>query len=123
MKFILDISSAKYTAVIQDYPKHLGLFTELFNRVAISKGECCICKTDNIPVLRLNCNHAICMDDLKGYLTAALGDISMFPVKCPMHYLACTGIIDAKLARRALSEIHYKRFLEFSDRAMYGEGK
>lgn len=91
--------------------------------MSISKGECCICKTQNVSIFRLNCKHGICTDDLEGYLNAALGDISMFPVKCPMHYESCSGIVDASIARRVLPEGQYSRFLEFTDRATFGDGK
>jgi hypothetical protein len=63
------------------------------------------------------------MDDMKGYLESALGNISMFPIKCPMHYDSCTGHIDAKIAKRILNESQYIKFLEFSDRCIYGDGK
>eukprot|EP00981_Chlorochromonas_danica_P013128 scaffold5903_cov165-Ochromonas_danica.AAC.3 len=58
----------------------------------------------------------------KSYLESALGDIGMFPVKCPMHYEQCTGILDANIARRILTEPQFRRFLDFSDRALYGDG-
>ncbi len=89
----------------------------------MSQGECCICKTDGILIVRLQCKHGICMDCIQGYLNTALGNISMFPVKCPMHYEKCNGIIDATIARRCLSEIQYHRYLEFCDRATYGDGE
>lgn len=63
------------------------------------------------------------MEDTKGYLESALGDISMFPVKCPMHYEGCSGSIDANIAKRVLSESQYIKFLEFTDRCIYGDGK
>lgn len=74
-------------------------------------------------MLRLECHHNICLEDCKGYLESALGDIGMFPVKCPMHYEHCKGILDANIARRILSEPQFRRFLDFSDRALYGDGK
>lgn len=46
----------------------------------------------------------------------------MFPVKCPMHYAGCTCHIEAVLAKRVLVLSQYERFLEFHDRAVYGEG-
>ena len=51
-----------------------------------------------------------------------MGNIALFPVKCPMHYEACEGGIDAQIAKRVLSRTQYDRFIEFSDRALYGEG-
>lgn len=76
----------------------------------------------NLPVIGLPCSHGICLEDLTGYLESALGDIGMFPVKCPMHFDNCKGIIEPKHAKRILSEIQYNKFLEFSDRATYGDG-
>ena len=46
----------------------------------------------------------------------------MFPVKCPMHYEGCTGTIEASIVKRVLTELMYNKFIEFSDRAIYGEG-
>ena len=74
-------------------------------------------------VIRLRCGHGLCLDDVKGYLETALGNISMFPLKCPMHFQGCDGSIDARIAKRVLTEPQYNRFNEFSDRAVYGDGK
>ncbi len=46
----------------------------------------------------------------------------MFPVKCPMHYEGCVGILETGTAKRILSRVLYERFLEFTDRSVYGEG-
>jgi hypothetical protein len=70
----------------------------------------------------LGCNHGLCLEDIKGYVDSALGDISMFPVKCPMHYEGCVGILETGTAKRILSRVLYERFLEFTDRSVYGEG-
>jgi hypothetical protein len=86
-------------------------------------GTCCVCKTSSILVFSLSCKHTLCADDLSNYLNSALGDISMFPVKCPMHFDNCKGTVDANIARRVLNKIQYERFLEFSDRATYGDGE
>jgi hypothetical protein len=119
----LELSSSKYKMITPDHPRHLGNWTAFFNRWTVSHGVCCVCKAENVSVLRLNCQHGICLEDLEGYLNSALGDISMFPVKCPMHYESCTGTIDAKLARRVLPAAQYSRFLEFIDRTTYGDGE
>lgn len=63
-----------------------------FRNKFLETGMCSICKVPNIKILKLNCNHGICIEDLRGYLESALGDISQFPVKCPMHYEGCPGI-------------------------------
>jgi hypothetical protein len=39
-----------------------------------------------------------------------------------MHFEGCTGVVGAKVSKRILSEPQYTRFLEFSDRAIYGDG-
>lgn len=59
---------------------------------------------------------------MKNYVVNALGDISLFPVKCPMHYEGCTLHVEANIAKRVLQESQYNRFLEFHDRAVHGEG-
>ena len=71
----------------------------------------------------MKCKHGICIEDTKGYILSALGDISMFPIKCPMHFDGCSGHVDANIARRILTEQQYLRFIEFSDRATFGDGK
>ena len=106
-------------------PRHLRYtprLDELRNRL-LRPGKCCVCQDDKLPVFTLTgCGHALCKEDLLGYLNSALGDISMFPVKCPMHYEGCAGSIDAKLAKRVLTQVGFDKFNEFSDRATYGEG-
>lgn len=81
-----------------------------------------MCHDGPLKVITLKCKHKLCLEDVKSYLISALGDISMFPVKCPMHYEGCEGKIDANVAKRVLVLSQYDRFLEFSDRAVYGEG-
>merc|ERR1712100_43679 len=39
-----------------------------------------------------------------------------------MFHEGCTGVIDAKVAKRVLTRNQYERYINFSDRAMYGEG-
>lgn len=46
----------------------------------------------------------------------------MFPVKCPMHYEGCGGEITSFVSKRVLAKVQYDRFLEFHDRATYGDG-
>ncbi len=124
----IDSWSNKYTIPQLHKPNTTTSLTTLWSDFVnswsmVGKGQCCICKVDNITVIRLTCQHGICHDDLTGYLTSALGDISMFPVKCPMHYEHCTCLIDNKVAKKVLKDVQYQRFQEFSDRAMYGDGK
>lgn len=43
-----------------------------------------ICYEEPIRVYRLqNCGHRFCFECLGQYVNSALGDISMFPIKCP----------------------------------------
>jgi hypothetical protein len=39
-----------------------------------------------------------------------------------MHYEGCKGSLGGHVAKRVLNEIQYDKFVEFSDRAAYGEG-
>lgn len=73
-------------------------------------------------MLTLECKHLLCLEDVNGYLDTALGDISMFPLKCPMHYEGCNHFLDSKIAKRVMTKPLYERFCEFSDRSMYGDG-
>lgn len=81
-----------------------------------------VCQISDQKVVKLKCKHKICLDDLRGYIVAALGDVSMFPLKCPLHFDNCVGKIDAGEAKRVLSETQYEKFCEFSDRSTYGDG-
>lgn len=103
------------------YPKYSSTWDQYMNTF-LRKGECVVCKNPSITVMRLQCGHGICLEDIKGYLESALGDVSMFPVKCPMHYLGCEGMVESRTAKRVLSEPQYNRFNEFCDRALYGDG-
>ena len=105
-------------------PRHLRYtprMDEIRNRF-LPIGQCCICQDDKLPVFYMDCNHALCVEDIKGYLASALGDISMIPVKCPLHYEGCAGHIEANIAKRVLNRVMFDKFNEFSDRATYGEG-
>jgi hypothetical protein len=107
--------------VINPHPSFTPRFDAFANKF-LRKGQCCICQEPALPVIQIKCLHKICIDCLKGYLISALGDISMFPVKCPMHYEGCSGQITASISKRILVKSQYERFLDFSDRALYGEG-
>ena len=105
-------------------PRHLA-FTprwDAFRNKFLGKGECVICQ-DKCKVFTLKpCNHKLCPEDLAGYLGAALGDISLFPVKCPLHFEGCTSTISDHIAKRVLDAVQFAKFNEFSDRSKYGEG-
>ena len=107
--------------ILSPYPRYSPSIDEFRNQF-LPKGKCVVCQDSPVQVFKLKCQHAICAGDLKGYLEAALGDISMFPVKCPMHYEGCPGHLLASIAKRVLSRSQYDRFIEFSDRAQYGDG-
>lgn len=111
----------KYLRITPNHPRYSRHWDGIRNRF-LPKGHCCVCKSDAPRVFFLRCTHAVCVEDMQGYLEAALGDISQFPVKCPMHYEGCTGVVDARLAKRIFTEHQYGKFLEFSDRAIYGDG-
>lgn len=113
---------AKYAAMATFHPLFTPKLDEFRNQFFMDKGECCICNTNPMKVLRLRCHHGLCLEDMKGYLESALGDISQFPVKCPMHYEGCTGTIEAGIAKRSLNRMQYDKFLEFSDRSLLGDG-
>ena len=110
-----------YKVVTPHHPRYTPRRDRFRNRF-LKKGTCCVCKEEDVKVLRVSCHHGLCFDCLKGYLEAALGNIALFPVKCPMHYEGCPGVIESQVSKRVLSRVHYDRFLEFTDRAMYGEG-
>lgn len=86
------------------------------------KGECIVCHMSEQKVLTLSCKHKICLEDLQGYILAALGNISMFPLKCPLYFSNCEGKILPREAKRVLTKVQYDKFLEFCDRSQYGEG-
>ena len=111
----------RYISVTPSNP----VYNERYNRflhMFLPHGHCLICKSENVKVFKLKCSHTVCLEDTKGYLLSALGDISMFPIKCPMHFEGCTGTFDANIARQILTLSQYERFIEFSDRSLYGDG-
>lgn len=119
----LDIlfSRPVFQRVTPFYPRHTPRIDEFRNKF-LPIGPCCVCQEPALRVIRLSCSHGICVEDLKGYLGSALGNIALFPVKCPMHYESCTGNIGPDIAKRVLNAVQYEKFLEFSDRALFGEG-
>ncbi|KAJ1421699.1 hypothetical protein B484DRAFT_120343 [Ochromonadaceae sp. CCMP2298] len=110
-----------YNFATPAYPKQ-NLKWDNFRNQFLPRGTCVVCNVSNLTIFKLKCGHALCLEDMQGYLESALGDISQFPVKCPMHYQGCEGHIDSKVAKRILSEPQYARFNEFCDRATYGDG-
>ncbi|KAJ1459599.1 hypothetical protein M885DRAFT_613207 [Pelagophyceae sp. CCMP2097] len=94
-----------------------------WNAIALRKGECAICYADDSVVLGLlGCGHRICVECLRRYAQAALGDISMFPLRCPMHHNGCKSNITDALARRVLTGAEYRKFNDFVDRCVLGDG-
>lgn len=85
-------------------------------------GECVVCHLNEQQVLTLSCKHKICLEDLRGYIVAALGNVSMFPLKCPLYFNNCPGKILPREAKRVLTKPQYEKFCEFCDRAEFGEG-
>eukprot|EP01038_Epipyxis_sp_PR26KG_P011323 gene11323-15187_t len=115
--------SRTFQTASHSHPRYTPFLDSLVMKFLINqRGTCCICSSTNIAVFDLQCSHSICIDCMKSYLESALGNISMFPVKCPMFYVRCTTTIDAKIAKKVLNESQYNRFTEFSDRAMFGDG-
>ena len=107
---------------IQPHPPYTPQM-DAFRNKFLPNGTCAICSDGPIPVLTVGaCTHTLCLECTKSYLVNSLGDISSFPVKCPMHYEGCTQHVEAKIAKRVLLGTQYDRFLEFYDRAVHGEG-
>jgi len=104
----------------QRHPTYLGVVDKLLN-YALPSAECCICYS-NERAFALPCEHHICIDDMRSYIKAALGDVAMFPLKCPMHHVGCVHTIGPDHAKRVLSRPEYTKFCEFNDRAIFGEG-
>ena len=110
-----------YRQITPSHPPYGGRWDRLFNWL-LPRGTCVVCKTSGARVLTLNCAHRMCVECVCGYVESALGDVSMFPVKCPMHFEGCVGNVDSLIAKRVLGPSQYDRFNEFSDRAIYGDG-
>lgn len=83
-------------------------------------GECMICFGFE-KIIALSCDHKVCLECLKAYSNTALGDASMFPIKCP-GYTGCKSLIDPKYIQRVLNRKEFKRFNLFNDRALFGDG-
>jgi IBR domain, a half RING-finger domain len=115
------VGRVKYALLAPIHPRYSPQLDRIRNKF-LDTGECCVCNTKPIRVLKLSCGHGLCIEDMNGYLESALGDISQFPVKCPMHYDGCLGTITSGTAKRVLTRIQYEKFIEFADRAAYGDG-
>jgi hypothetical protein len=113
-------SKFRYAKLIAPHPRHTPALDNLRNRM-LPVGECTVCRGIS-RCFSLECKHLICKEDLQSYLQSALGDISLFPVKCPMHFEKCTGAVGPLLAKRLLNKKQYDKFLDFHDRAVYGDG-
>ena len=103
-------------------PHHLE-FTPLRNSIrnAFSKrDECMICFSIE-KTARMSCSHRVCFDCLREYIRTALGDSSMFPIKCP-GYNRCRTLIDPNQIQRVLNRKEFCRFNLFNDRALFGDG-
>ncbi|GMH76545.1 hypothetical protein TrST_g10076 [Triparma strigata] len=85
-------------------------------------GECSICFGDEKTFRLDGCGHQVCPDCLRSYVHTALGDASMFPIKCPMHHTGCLTVIEPKFGQRVLNKDEYERFNLFNDRAVFGDG-
>jgi hypothetical protein len=99
------------------------ILNALMNRFLLKVGECTICFGDDEKVFKLpGCEHMVCIDCLRSYVHTALGDASMFPIKCPMHHTGCLTVLESKFAQRVLNKDEFERFNLFNDRAVYGDG-
>jgi len=103
------------------HAQYRPIMNAFLNRM-LTKGECTICfceeKTFKLP----GCKHEVCLDCLRSYIHTALGDASMFPIKCPMHHMGCLTVFEASFAQRVLNRDEFSRFNLFNDRAVYGDG-
>jgi len=106
----------------QRAPHHLE-FTPLRNKLKnrfLKVGECMIC-FDTEKTISLSCNHEVCFECLKGYVSVALGDSSMFPIKCP-GYINCKTLVEPRYIQRVLNRKEFKRYNLFNDRSLFGDG-
>jgi len=121
-EYVFNFKTKKRVKKIEAHPRFTPKLDEFRNRF-LPMGTCVICGDGPQKMLSIGkCSHALCLDCMKSYLVNALGDISQFPVKCPMHYEGCTLHVEARLAKRVLIESQYNRFLEFHDRSVHGDG-
>lgn len=106
------------------HPRHYGrLVHSTLKTLMLHRGTCSICYSEDSKVFSLKpCRHEVCQTCLGMYAQAALGDISMFPLRCPMHHTGCKAIISDAHARLVLSKRDYHKFLHFSDRSALGDG-
>ena len=72
--------SPRFVSITPHHPKYSPSLDKFRNKF-LPYDVCCICKIDPIKVVHLNCGHGLCVEDMKGYLDSALGDISQFPLK------------------------------------------
>ncbi|KAJ8604327.1 hypothetical protein CTAYLR_002490 [Chrysophaeum taylorii] len=106
------------------HARHYGAAVNaIWTALTLKKGTCSICYGEKVKVFGLaQCNHEVCRTCLSMYAKAALGDISMFPLRCPMHHAGCKTTIADALARLVLGRAEYRKFLDFSDRSVLGDG-
>ena len=98
------------------------IYNTILNRMN-KMGTCSICFDDEEKTFNITgCGHEVCKDCLRSYICTALGDASMFPIKCPMHHTGCLSVFEEKFSQRVLNKDEYERFLLFNDRAVYGDG-
>ena len=113
-------ANSKLAAQVISHPKYTPMLDNIRN-LLLKEHECCICYTTEKSFM-FECAHAVCKECLHSYLTTALGDVAMFPLKCPMHHQGCTHVIGPETAKRLLTREEYNRFNDFNDRALFGEG-
>jgi hypothetical protein len=111
-----------YKVVTPRHLKYTPKWDNFRNNWFLPVGECAICQDRTVCFKLPGCHHHLCIEDMHGYIGNALGDISQFPVKCPLHYEGCTSTIDAKIAKRVLDKNAFDKYNEFNDRVSYGEG-
>ena len=97
------------------------ILNSLMNRT-LKVGECTICFGEEKCFRLPGCKHEVCVDCLRSYVHTALGDASMFPIKCPMHHMGCLTVLESKFSQRVLNKDEFERFNLFNDRAVYGDG-
>ncbi|GMH56490.1 hypothetical protein TL16_g02146 [Triparma laevis f. inornata] len=100
-------------------------YTPIMNMIKnkfLKMGECSICFGDEKTFYLDGCGHQICPECLRSYVHTALGDASMFPIKCPMHHVGCLTVLEPKFSQRVLNKDEYNRFNLFNDRAVFGDG-